>query len=555
MQSGMAMASGRAGRVYVGRLQALDRRGFLRELRYLKRDGRHSAVAVLGGKSIESEVARIDHLAATMQPLFVTSFVASFGAMNVPATAVLRIVRTGVVTAAPTVHAGMLIAHGLPQEQTMRHAHGIIVTSEPLNARALFQIIDREWALSTNREQTVELADEEPHVIRGSRRSESRLRAIEELHGELTFRRHVAAELEAGGALPLPPAIAPLERALEDHGLRYRVGQFEHGIIESSDRQWHVAASLVHPDLAAPALLERYKALPAAATIVAPHTYPGRIPTDEFTDDERARHARARDHFTTAVQPALEASLDRANDHYRTVVADIRDTRDTLRTIARDELPPHAVPQHLDVIEQFTTLAKANAKAAWFQERAAVYAAHERAPDRAIGRFLSHRPPAAPPSTDARALQTLDGVRRVPTEDGEDFYLDGMRIGSIVAEVAYAIAPEALTMQTIKPHVQELPEPQPELQPVIVSGTDRQLAELAERFRPALVAERAMLFQPTTREERNAIENAALERGLSLGDPYALARLEREGVTPQEKVLSEERKREEIQTRERRRRR
>lgn len=549
------MAYGRMGRVYVGKLRSLDRRGFFRHVRYLKRDGRHSAVAVLGGESIESEVARIDHLASTMQPLHVTSCVISYGVQDLVATAALHMVRTAIVTAAPTASAGVLIAHGLPQEQTMRHVHVIVASTEPLNARTLFHLLDRAWALHTNRDQTAERTTDVAHAITGSRRSESRLRAIEELHGELTFRRHVAAELQAVGAVPLPPTIEPLERALADRGLRYRVGQFGHGVIESSDRVWHVAASLVHPELAAPALLQRYQALPDVATVVAPHTYPGRVPTDEFTDDERARHARARDHFTTDVRPALDTSLDHANDHYRAAVAQIRSTRETLRNIAKAELAPHEVPQHLDVIEQLTNQAKANAKAAWFSERAQVYAQHERAPDRAIARFLTHRPPTAPPSTDARDLESLAGVRRVPTDDGADYYVDGIRIGSFVHGTAYAIAPEAVAVQTRKPHVQERPEPQPELQPVIVSGSDRELAELAQRFRPALVAERAMLFRPTTTDERHAIESAALERGLALGDPYALARLERDGIAPVEKTQVQERGREEIRTRERRRRR
>ncbi len=139
------MSSARASRVYVGRIRSLERRPFIRHLRYLQRDGRHAALLVWNGESLDKEAAAIDTLASTLEDIHVTTLVASWGDKRAAALSALRTVRDSLRASGCDVRAAILVAHGLPQEDTMRHVHAIIASREPIPHRRILSFLQERW--------------------------------------------------------------------------------------------------------------------------------------------------------------------------------------------------------------------------------------------------------------------------------------------------------------------------------------------------------------------------------------------------------------------------
>jgi hypothetical protein len=571
-----AMPGSRAGRVYLGRVKNLTRRTFLRQIRYLDRDGRHSAILAWNETSLADELDRIDTLARGPAPICLTTFVTSYGTKELPATDALNELADALRISASDIEAAICIAHGLPQEDSIRHVHTVIASRQPLNTTAIYAALNRQHAgeqfvghadAHNAAHSPTQVAHDRPdgldgasaygqatteHRILGSRRSASRLAIVEEQHGLLTFRQHVRAHTEqliSGNARPA--TWHDIHSAIAVDGLTYTIEPFGNAVFSSSDGRWRVAASLVDPALALPTLTARLG--PFVPTSIPPNTctYEGRVRTQHFSEAQWQAFDAARARYRDEIAPTMTAQLAQADRTYKERLAAIRSTREALRDrVGGEPLPDPG--GHYDAIETLTSRARENIKAAWFEERAAIYASHERAPDRAIGRWLSHRPPVLPPATNPSALAAT-GARAVSTADGIDYYRDGIRIATDVDGQLRATTPEAF-VQAVAPHVQQLQPPKP-VEPIIVSGRPEAIRELRALFHPSLELEDAVLFEPATEAERQAIEAAANDLGLRLADPYALARLEREGRTPEAEPEAQPRQRPTIKTRERRRRR
>ncbi len=359
---------------------------------------------------------------------------------------------------------------------------------------------------------------------------------LEEQQGTLTFRQYVRAQLQH--LLETKPdgrivaSWQSLHMWLNVTGLRYAVDRFGNGIITSADGRWAVAASKIDSRLKLKTLeASLHEAFTPSKERPTTCGYKGGLRNDRFSAQQWAAYEEARRHYREHVQPKVLAELSDADQRYRQRLKIADDVKTLLQQRARTLSDPVQRAEHELATLQIIRRAKARIKERWFTERGAVYAAHERAPARTIGRWLTHRPPVLPPMTSEATLR-LAKARAVQTDDGTDYYQEDVRIATQIQGILRTTIP-SLTRSLERAAAPKTPLP-PYKELLWVSGPADVVAEFSQRFGARVVRQLddALLLRPWTPAERDSLERAARDLKLKVGDPYALARLERDGKSP-----------------------